>query len=305
MNEPRSYSQRVEDLWTEVALARQVDSRRGWLDSPIVMWDYVQPLLTGQRRRNWMVDAAAQLGLARDGRWVSLGCGIGGTEIFGARNHLFGHLWGFDLSPGAVAAATRAAVDAEVAERLEFGVMDIEHPQLPAESFDVALFAMALHHVADLETCLAAVEQSLKPGGALLVNEYVGPARQQFGETQLEVVRELLALLPPRLRTLRDGHLKTEYSRRSIAEWIIADPSEAVRSPEIPSVVADQFDLVYRKDYGGTVLGPLLEDIIHNFEPDREEDVALVRSLGYIEQRLIRHGILTSDFAVMVAKKRA
>ncbi len=299
-----SQRDRVAEVWGETARSRQDDPRRGWLDSNIVMWDYVQPLVSGERRRGWPMHAAAVLGIDSASRWVSLGCGAGGTEIWCAGRGLFAHLDGFDISPGAIAVARQAAVAAGVAERLDFGVIDVENPALPTARYDVALFAMALHHVTDLEGCLAAVERSLRPGGGLIVNEYIGPARQQFTDLQMEIARELLETLPPRLRLLRDGTLKQAISRRTAAEWIAADPSEAVRSPEIPAVIAERFEIVLRRDYGGTILSLLLEDIIHNFDSERADDVAFVKLLGAAEQRLIRQGVLSSDFTVIAARRR-
>jgi hypothetical protein len=91
--------------------------------------------------------------------------------------------------------------------------------------------------------------------------------------------------------------------RPDLAGMLANDPSEAVRSADIVSVLERSFDVVERRDYGGTLLHPLLADIAHNFQPfERTEDELVLRALFAEEQRLIREGILQSNFTFMVLR---
>ena len=47
-------------------------------------------------------------------------------------------------------------------------------------------------HVAKLERLLDEVERSLRPGGWLLLNEYVGPRQFQFPDAQLQIVARMI-----------------------------------------------------------------------------------------------------------------
>ena len=53
----------------------------------------------------------------------------------------------------------------------------------------------------------------------------------------------------------------------------------------------------------GTILHMLLHSIVNNFNPSDENDLGILKLLGYIEQKFIDNDILPSDFALIVAKK--
>ncbi len=58
-----------------------------------------------------------------------------------------------------------------------------------------------------------------------------------------------------------------------------------------------------RRPYGGTLLHWLLADIAFNFDPEhRPEDAAVLDRLFAEERRLLRAGVLESNFAVIVAR---
>jgi hypothetical protein len=158
-----------------------------------------------------------------------------------------------------------------------------------------------------LERVLGEVNTSLRSGGLLVVNEFVGPSRFQWTDKQLQIINDLLVLLPPRYRVnLRyPPQLKEEVKRPTIAEMDASDPSEAIRSADIIPLIANMFEVVERIDYGGTVLHMLLSDIVGNFDPKVEADQTIIRLLCNFEWTLLREGILPSDFAVIVSRKKS
>ena len=81
------------------------------------------------------------------------------------------------------------------------------------------------------------------------------------------------------------------------------DASEAIRSEEILPLLNKHFKVVEVKPFGGTVLHALLTNITGNFKPDDEEDVKLLKTIFYFEDLLMEQGELSSDFAVIIAKK--
>jgi hypothetical protein len=158
--------------------------------------------------------------------------------------------------------------------------------------------------VANLKAVLATIRQALKPDGYLLVNEYVGPRQLQFTDAQLNATRDLLATLPERLR--RDGAtggVKTEYHCFPVEHWNRVDPSEAIRSDRIVPLLYRFFDVVLQLDCGGSVLNPLLEHIVHNFDHGRPADVATFLRLAHAEQTLIELGVVANDFTVMAMRR--
>jgi SAM-dependent methyltransferase len=189
---------------------------------------------------------------------------------------------------------------------LEFARADLNALDLPRDAFDVVLMNMSLHHVRNLEGTLDAVEGALKPGGILIANEFVGPSQFQFTDLQLAISAALLEVLPDRWRMDSDtGQPKTRYARQPRSHWNQVDPSEAIRSDEIVPELLKRFELVSRRDYGGTLLHLALEHVVQNFEPGDERDVAAIRLMGLLEQLLIDHGVLESDFTLLALRKAA
>jgi SAM-dependent methyltransferase len=163
---------------------------------------------------------------------------------------------------------------------------------------------MSLHHVQNLEGTLGAVERALKPGGILVVNEFVGPSQFQFTDVQLAMADAVLAVLPDRWRMdVTTGKPKTRYVRQPRSHWNVVDPSEAIRSDEIIAELEARFEVLVRRDYGGTILHLALEHIVHNFDRSDERDIAVVRLMGLLEELLIRHGVIESDFTLMALRK--
>lgn len=274
------------------------------MDSSIVLQECVLPKLGGGPGRHWLAAAVDRHAIPKQAHWLSLGCGSAGTEIAASRWGLFGSMLALDASAGSIRIATSEAEQQGVTN-VRFGSVDLERLSLPTSTFDVVLMNMSLHHVRELRRALAQVREALRPEGFFIVHEFVGPRQFQFTDSQLGLVKELLALLPERYR--RDsttGQIKAEYVRRPVEFWNVADPSEAIRSDRIVPELDRQFRMVERLDYGGTILHLLLENIVHNFDPADDRDRALIALLGRIEDALIRTGSISSDFTLMTLRKR-
>jgi ubiquinone/menaquinone biosynthesis C-methylase UbiE len=294
---------RVADLWGRVAADRADASVRGWADSPIINHWVLGPRQSGAPGRHWLVGLAEDVPLPKGGRWLSLGCGAAGTEIFAAGQGLFASLLALDGSEEALAEGRKAA-HAQHAQGLEFARADLNALELPSSEFDIALMNMSLHHVKNLEGTLGAVEHALKPGGIFVVNEFVGPSQFQFTDLQLAIAAAMLELLPDRWRMdLTTGRLKERYARHPRSHWNTVDPSEAIRSDEIVGLLESRFEVLVRRDYGGTLLHLVLEHIVHNFDRSDERDVAAIRLMALLEELLIRHGVIENDFTLMALRK--
>jgi SAM-dependent methyltransferase len=103
-------------------------------------------------------------GAARPARVLSLGCGIGDTELLLAPH--VGELVGIDLSPAAIRQAREDAARAGAAH-LRFLEGSLDSLALPAASFDLVIAIFLLHHLPDpaLQRVAAQVRSVLTPGG--------------------------------------------------------------------------------------------------------------------------------------------
>lgn len=293
----------------KVAIARQdteLYRKLNWMDHPLIEGPYINYEISGNPEVNWLMWVRQKYVPRRLVYGLSLGCGEGGLERHAMAMRMCAEFDAFDISPEAIALARQKAEVAGIAQRVHYAVRDVNLIQLLAERYDIAFFSSALHHIQRLESVLAEVNKSLKSGGLFVVNEFVGPSQFQWTDKQLRIINDLLALLPPRYRVnLRDpSQLKERVKRPTIAEMNAFDPSEAIRSAEIIPLIEKQFQVAERIDYGGTILHMLLNDIVGNFDPRAEADQAIIRLLCYLEWTLIREGVLTSDFAVIVSRRK-
>ena len=162
--------------------------------------------------------------------------------------------------------------------------------------------SQSVHHITALEHYLDQVRRTLKPGGLFIFNEFVGATQFQWPDAQLAHANAMLARIPERYRDSIRGHgLKTHIERPTLELMNQIDPTEAIRSADILAEVDARFELVEARDFGGTLLQLVLEDIVGNFR-DTPEDIAVLQSLFDEEQALLASGELHSDFTLRVMR---
>jgi SAM-dependent methyltransferase len=165
----------------------------------------------------------------------------------------------------------------------------------PSEPLGAVIARNVLHRQVDLEGVLDRVRSSLVPGGLVFADDFVGPARFQWSEAQLEAINRLLACLPDELLvdlTAVDGRRKRAVSRPSPEEFAASNPHDAVRSDEILGCLDERFERVEVHLHGGAVYHQLLTRIMGNFASRPE----LVRMVMEVDAMLTDSGVLSSDY---------
>lgn len=293
---------RVSALWGQMAaeMREECPALPGvWTSHPVVR-GAMNRRLTGRPEMEWTAWVKEQFFPDGVGRVLSLGCGAGHLEREAMRLGLGREIEGVDVSEGAIEVA-RARAEAAGLHGLSYRVADLNHLELPVGHYDLVVIKQALHHLDRLEHVLDQVRRCLRPDGWFVLNEFVGPTRFQWTEAQLEAINRLLLMLPTSLRQV--GEQVRERVACVPPEQIAAhDPSEAVRSSEIMPLLAERFEVIARRDFGGTILNPLLEGIIANFEPADEMASALLRLLCEVEDLLLDTGAIPSDFVLLVTR---
>ncbi len=118
---------------------------------------------------------------------------------------------------------------------------------------------------------------------------------------------DLLGAMRRRLSTYRaqlDGQLPTklEINFPTVSDVVAADPTEAIRSEEIVSVLQDYFEIIEKKDLGGNLLQFALADIAGSFTQGDNQARDFLRMLINIEDTFLECGEFESDFAYVVAR---
>ena len=285
-------------------------TRRSWTGIPEIHLNH-NFRVTGDRNAYWVTwlrDNYFQGGFAGDA--LSLGCGEGHLDrILKDCGFTFRSFTGLDISPRAVERARELATErGGLAPTTTYATADLNADTLPANAFDFIYFFQSLHHIEQLEHILGHCAAALRPGGLLMVNEYVGPSRFQWTPRQKSMADTLIMLLPPELRVdllAGDGRLKTVSVAPTVEEMILGDPSESVRSGDIERVLGEYFDVIADKPWGGTLTYLVFENIAGNFDPANVYHRSIVDLLIHHENQLIDLQVLPSDFKLLVARPRA
>ena len=284
-------------------------TRRSWTGIPEIHLNH-NFRVTGDRNAYWITwlrDRYFTGGFAGD--TLSLGCGEGHLDrIFKDCGFTFRSFTGLDISPRAVERARELAAErGGLAPTTTYATGDLNTDTLPANAFDFIYFFQSLHHIEQLEHALGQCAAALRPGGLLMVNEYVGPSRFQWTPKQKSMADTLIMMLPPELRIdllAGDGRLKTVSVSPTVEEMILGDPSESVRSGEIERVLQQYFEVVADKPWGGTLTYLVFENIAGNFNPANPYHKSIIELLIHHENQLIDLQVLPSDFKLLLARPR-
>jgi SAM-dependent methyltransferase len=162
----------------------------------------------------WPLDWFRRLHVPRPfGRGVSWGCGLGAFERSAIRAGIVEEIDAFDISPQSLEAA-RGQARAEKMESIHYSPGDFDDPRLARRRYDIVFFHASLHHVSQLERLFSRLALALKPGGAIYLDEYIGPSRDRWDGHRLRVARALLDLLPPEARLQQELQPSSPTTRR-------------------------------------------------------------------------------------------
>ena len=293
-------SQIVSQYWND-----QFESMRGdssyWLNNKIVE-ESTYRLMTGGPAHwlTWLLDD--YLKDKTFARSLSVCCGDGAHEIQLHKSGKVKVVTGFDISKGAIQQAVARFQEASVAaDRYCFEVKNVNDLHLEGQ-FDLILSTGALHHTMNLEGLLGCLQQVLTPDGYFVMVEFIGPNRFQWTDRQIGVINRILGALDPYY--LKDEWRET-FERPTVESMLQSDPSEAVRSEEVYSLVKKHFAVTYERFYNGTILHqlhPLLRSQLANRQ--RKDFDSIVRLVLLTEDLLVSNGVLPSDFVFMICRQR-
>jgi SAM-dependent methyltransferase len=285
---PHRKLQPAVTYWNE--LEHHTDASATWMAHPLVRAE-INRRVSGNPHL-WPTTALRQwLGnRAPLGKCLSIGCGAGGMERSLIEERIAAHATGIDMAANAIAEARRLADGMPI----DYVVTDArEYLRAHPSAFDAIIFHQSLHHFDALDELLVLVAHSLRAGGLLYLDEYVGPSRDDWPMRRLIAPNLAYRLLP---REVRRPHL----IRAPINQ---EDPTEAIRSGEIVGAVERRFHVVHRRDYGGNLLAVVYPNLRRPDEGSRAEvfDAAVAR-LIVLEERLLK--FQPSFCTVLTAEKR-
>ena len=289
------YAARVAAHWGRVD-----DTVRSFWQSPVVTAE-INRRITGDRSVTPLEHFRRRYCPRPRGLGLSLGSGDGRLEIAAVELGVCERIVGVDISPERVRRA-RERVPEHLRSRVTFVVENLETYR-PRETFDVIFAKAVLHHIEDLEGWCSAFNTLLGPEGLLYVDDFIGPSRFQWTDSQLYVINRLLDALPQRLRrdlVLADGTPRPSAGRPDIEAFVAADPSEAIRSHDIGFVLERQLEPLELRDYGGALYHQFFNRLMGNFA----DEPALVRMIMEFDFLLTDVGGLDPNYLWGVYRPR-
>ena len=275
-------------VWNDEQRARHL-AHANWMANTAVLM-HLNERATGDPARDWLSSWAHRWFVGDALRVLVLGCGEGWLERAVARWPFVARIDAVDFAAEAVARAREAA---RGIEKIHYGVADLNRDELPPDTYDVVVAHAVLHHVENLEHACAQLERTMRANATLIVNEYVGPNRFQYGDDVLTIINTLLACI---------GH--PPKRRPSVEEMLANDPTEAVRSEELLPFLERTFEVLERKNIGGTILQHLLYETIASFRFENPRERSILEMLCTIEAMLVDSGRIPCDYAILAARKR-
>jgi SAM-dependent methyltransferase len=290
------YAAQVSEYW-----GQRETNIRSWWQSPIVLAE-LRRRVTRDPLKSFEQYFRERYCPTPFARALSLGAGGGHFERAMLDLGACQEILGVDISQARVEHAS-ALVPEQMRERLTFECANLEVWR-PSGRFDLLIARDVLHHISRLEELCESLMELLEPGALLYVDEFVGPTRFQWSEKQLEIIGRLLDRLAPELvadLVLDDGSLRRRAIRPTVENMIASDPSESVRSEEIPAILAERFELVELRPYGGAVFHQLFNRLMGNFAGHDD----LVRVLMEFDFLLTDEDVLPTNYQWAVYRRPA
>lgn len=172
---------------------------------------YFEPTLYGELyrlRMQTVLHMAASLGLPAGRRAAEIGCGAGMATVALAKRGW--RVDAVDLAPSMVAQTWNRVQAEGIADLVRVRQGDVNHLDLPRESFDLVLAVGVLEWMPCLSGPLAALAAILKPGGHLIVN--------------VDNSRALHCWLDPRLLPIAGPAKRLALSAARRLGWVDAEP---------------------------------------------------------------------------------
>ncbi len=306
-NNESSTTSKIGSFWDKNIKIHSDSRKISWLDSPTILYEHLKLLPVNGERMSitkwvlWFKEKYVPITLEHG---LSLGSGDGTLDRHAILLNICRNMDSYDISPVSVETANKINKEQGLDDKTVCRIGDLNKIDLEKNKYDVIFSSMALHHISNLSHLFSQIAGSLKNGGFLVANEYIGPSQFQWNEKQTKIINDLLKILPGSLRVdIRSGALKDSFVGPSIEYMNENDPSEAICSDEIIGYISKYFDNVEIVEYGGNILHMLLDGIIANFDEEKEADMTILKLLSYIDSLVITEKIMPSDFAVIVARK--
>ncbi|MDA0688768.1 MAG: class I SAM-dependent methyltransferase, partial [Proteobacteria bacterium] len=197
-----SAMQKASSWWGNKAMeAQQQALPSSWAECPIILSEYIAPLISGPARQGWLETIAMEYFSQPVDQALSLGCGSGGLERHALKLNIARNIGGLDISAEAIEIASTLAKDSRQDEHIRYAVANLNELEFKPDVYDAAFASQSVHHIESLDHYMLQVRKALKPGALFVINDFVGPNQFQWTDTQVELAQQLLDTIPEKLKS--------------------------------------------------------------------------------------------------------
>lgn len=218
----------------------------------------------------------------------SLACGSGRAERQLLSQGICQSFQGIDIAADALAEARKIAEQQQLP--IAYEQADLNAIRLENQAYDLVVTQNCLHHVLNLEHVADEIAKALKPDGVLWIHDYIGETQFQYSDDRLELVNQILAILPERMRYNRvNNHQVQKVIRREPGTLI--SPFESIRSAEIMPVFLERFELVEKFEFN-SILHLICPVGTRSAFLENEESRSMFELLFLLDRLLVDRGII-------------
>ncbi|UTP40975.1 class I SAM-dependent methyltransferase [Phenylobacterium sp. LH3H17] len=203
-------------------------------------------------------------------RAVSIGCATGSKEMALITDGLVKHFDLWEINQASIDKGEQCAAELGLADQVTFRKGDVFADRSPR--YDLVYWDHSLHHMSDVDDALAWSVSVLRPGGVILMNDYVGPNRLQWRKDEVRRANSFIRrAMHDRGIASREVPYSTLFSK---LRQRYRDPSEAPQSENILQACAKNLPSVSVEPLGGTfinILGPIVIPAVADDSPVIDE----------------------------------
>jgi len=272
---------------------------------PLLYRHAVSAPLTGDADKWVMDDIGERFLTPAPEKVLALGSGMAFIEETFFRKGYAKNIVAYEASKVAVEAGRKRLAEGGLGNNIDLRCGNALEENLPTGYFDVVFVQAAIHHFFEIEAMFRLMHRVLKTNGLLIYDEYVGPDHHMYDAHVMDVINEINACLAPQYQFDALSNSRRTHLPPPSLEWMLNhDPSEGVHASEILPLTYQYFEVVRRRDYGGTIMRPFWVGILPNFNFDDPKDATVARLIVLIEQLLTRHSIIPHYHTTVVARRR-
>lgn len=231
---------------------------------------------------------------------LSLACGSGRAERALIQSGVCNSFHAIDISDSALDEARQIANSQQL--NITYEKSDLNMLKLDPASYDLVVTQNCLHHVLRLEDLAKQIHLSLRPNGLLWIHDYIGETQFQYDDNRLEIVNEILSILPEKYHyNLVNKRTIDKIKRRKPGTLI--SPFEAIRSAEIMPVFLEYFDVI-EKHESASILGLVCPVGTRRNYANNEENKLVFELLFMLDRLLIDNNICSPHEGIYILKAK-